>query len=387
MAKIIALSGDVGWEITAAKIRSELAAAKGKDVEFHVNSPGGFVSESLEIFNLIRGHKGHTEARITGVAASAASYIILAADKVTAHENAVLMIHNAWNLAIGDHNDMRKVADTLESLSNIYAKEYSKVTGKALEDIKSFMDADSFFFGDEILAEGFVDEIIAVPEDSDDDKASAVIKARASMDTCFARLKDSEAANEDFNKAVAYVDSMSLLLGEQPKPKAAVPSEGDPSKLAAMKSINTNALTPAGAGQKQEDKHMTLTELLAGDPAAKAEYDVAIGKARTEGETAAKDEMKAVIGSISPKLTSDAYGPDVKEAGIKAITGEGHISTFETLVVIADRDIEAAKAAAAKAETKEGKETPGATGEKLTEAESKAAFDKKKAEVKAQGGF
>ena len=78
------------------------------------------VSESLEIFNLIRSHKGNTEARITGVAASAMSYIILAADKVTAHENAVFMIHNAWNLAIGDHNDMRKVAATLESLSNIY---------------------------------------------------------------------------------------------------------------------------------------------------------------------------------------------------------------------------------------------------------------------------
>lgn len=382
MAKIIALSGDVGWEITAAKIRTELAAAKGKDVEFHVNSPGGFVSESLEIFNLIRGHKGHTEARITGVAASAASYIILAADKVTAHENAVLMIHNAWNLAIGDHNDMRKVADTLESLSNIYAKEYARVTGKALENIKSFMDADTFFFGDEILAEGFVDEIIAAPDDSDDDKASAVIKARASMDTCFARLKDSEAANDDFNKAVAYVDGMSALLDSNPKTKTTLAAVGD-------YATGANATkTPAGAGNKQEDDKMTFKEFLESDPSAQAAFDAALATARTEGEAFAKDEMKAVIASISPKLTSEAYGPDVKEAGIKAITGEGHISTFETLVIMADRDIEAKKAADAKAESEESEETPGSGGGGVAdEAAAAAAIKAKKDAVLAQGGF
>ena len=378
MAKIIALSGDVGWEITASKIRTELAAANGKDVEFHVNSPGGFVFDAFEIFNLIRGYKGKTEARITGFAASAASYIILAADKVTAHENAVFMIHNAWNLAIGDHNDMRKVADTLESLSNILAKAYAKKTGKSLDNIKGFMDADSFFFGDEILAEGFVDEIIEVEDDSDDDKASAITKARASMDTCLARMRTSDAANADFDRAVAYVDGMSALM-DKPTVPAVV--------MGSATGANATITTPAGAGKTQEDKSMTFTEFLAANPTAQADYDAALATARTEGEKAAKDEMKAVIASISPKLTSEAYGPDVKEAGIKAITGEGHISTFETLVVIADRDIEAAKAEAAKAETKETKETKGNGSGDPTEAEATAALKKKKDDVLAQGGF
>ena len=207
----IVLTGDVGWEITAKDIRAAMAGAGGDDILFLANSPGGFVSESLEIFNLIRSHKGNTEARITGVAASAMSYIILAADKVTAHENAVFMIHNAWNLAIGDHHNMRKVAATLESLSNIYAKEYVNASGKAISDIKSLMDETTFLFGDEIMAEGFVDEIIESEDSGDDDKATSIIKASASMDTCFKRMRHSEAANKDFEKAVAYVDTMSLL--------------------------------------------------------------------------------------------------------------------------------------------------------------------------------
>lgn len=218
MAKIITLSGPVGWDITAKDVRAALNEAKGKDVEFHVNSPGGFVFEGIEIFNLIRAYKGNTEAVITGLAASAASYIVLAADKVSAYDNATFMIHNALALAIGNHNDMRKVANTLESLSNILAKAYVSKTGKSYEDVKALMDADSYFFGDEMLHEGFVDEIIEAPEDGDDkDKESALMEARASIEMCRNSLRDSEAANADLDRAVAYMDGMSALLGDQPK--------------------------------------------------------------------------------------------------------------------------------------------------------------------------
>jgi ATP-dependent protease ClpP protease subunit len=226
MAKVIALSGDVGWEITAKKIREELKSAKGKDVEFHVNSPGGFVFDAFEIYNVIRAYKGKTEARITGFAASAASYIVLAADKVTAHENAVYMIHNAWNLAIGDHNDMRKVANTLEGLSNILAKAYAKKTGKDVDAIKSFMDNDTYFFGDEMQVEGFVDEMIEAADDGDD-KDSAIMKARAAMDTCLKRMRESEAANQDLEKAVAYMDGLSALMSDTKKNKKKTAADPD----------------------------------------------------------------------------------------------------------------------------------------------------------------
>ncbi len=131
----------------------------------------------------------------------------------------------------------------------------------------------------------------------------------------------------------------------------------------------------------------TLAELLVENPSAKAEHDVLVATARTEGATGAKDEMKTVIAQISPTLKSDAYGIDVKEAGINAITGDGPIATFLTLVVLADRDTEKIKAELARKESEESGETPGSSGNKLTDAEAKAAFDKKKKDVKDQGGF
>lgn len=208
----IVLTGDVGWEITAKDIRAKLVEAGSEDVLFLVNSPGGFVFEAFEIFNLIRDHKAPTEARITGIAASAASYFILAADKVTANENATFMIHNALALAIGNHHDMRKTADIIESLSNIIAKAYVDKTGKSINSIKQLMDDATWFFGNEIKDEGFVDEMVeSGDDDGDSNKASAVLTARAAVEICFNKMRTSDAANEDYQKAVAYVDSMSLL--------------------------------------------------------------------------------------------------------------------------------------------------------------------------------
>ena len=371
MPKIIALSGDVGWEITAEGLRTELVEANGSDVEFHISSRGGVVFEGIEMFNLIRAYKGNTKSVLTGIAASMGSYILLASDKVVAYDNATFMIHNALSFAIGNHNDMRKTADVLESLSGMLAKVYASKTGKSMKEIKALMDDETWSFGQEILDAGFVDEIIESPESEGDTdgKESALISARASVESCLTRMRDSEAANDDFTKAVAYVDSMALLLPPTEKKK---PSEGDPEKVAAAKLTTT----PAAAGQqKQEDKYMSLETLLAENSAARTEHDALMAQARTEGATAARDEMKAVIASISPKLMSDAYGPDVKDAGIKAITGEGHQSTFDTLVVIADRDIQAAKAKAAADETNATGETAGQV--EGDEAAQQAAFDAK----------
>lgn len=216
MARVIPLSGPIGFVINAKDVRAELKKAKGGPVEFHVNSPGGFVFEGIEIFNLIRDYPGHTEARITGIAASAMSYVVLAADKVSAYDNASFMIHNALALVIGNHNDMRKTADRLESLTNLLAKAYVNKTGKSLADIKTLMDDETFLFGDEMLHEGFVDEIIENPNDGEQeqDKDAALVIARASIESCLNKMRESEAANVDFERAVAYLDAMSLLLND-----------------------------------------------------------------------------------------------------------------------------------------------------------------------------
>ncbi len=131
----------------------------------------------------------------------------------------------------------------------------------------------------------------------------------------------------------------------------------------------------------------TLAELLAENPSAKAEHDKIVATARTEGATAAKDQMKAVVDRVAPILKSPEYSEAVKGCGVKAITGEGTVAAFEAVVVMADETLELAKAEAAKIESAKLKETPGASGDKLTDAEAAAALKQKKDDVLAQGGF
>ena len=127
----------------------------------------------------------------------------------------------------------------------------------------------------------------------------------------------------------------------------------------------------------------TLAELLAENAPAKAEHDIFIATARTEGATEAKDEMKAVMNRVAPILGSPDYSEAVKACGVKAITGEGTVAAFEAVVVMADEAIEKAKAEAAQKETDETGETAGgATGE---DAEAEAAYKAKQDRLKGKG--
>lgn len=207
--KIISLRGPIGFKVRAEEFKAALAEAKGGPVRIEINSPGGFVFEGLDIHNLIRDHKGHTTTVLMGLAASMGSYIALAGDKVIAHDNAVYMIHNASAGVLGNHIQMRKAADNIEGLSIMLAKEYAKKTGKALADIRRMMDAETFLFGEEIKEAGFVDEIIEAEdarEHPHKDKATAISSARAEIQHCLSLMKESEAANVDFQKAAAFLD-------------------------------------------------------------------------------------------------------------------------------------------------------------------------------------
>ena len=73
MAKVISLSGVVGYDITADNIREQLKEANGEDVIFEINSPGGDVFDGIEIYNIIRGYHGETETRLISLGASMGS--------------------------------------------------------------------------------------------------------------------------------------------------------------------------------------------------------------------------------------------------------------------------------------------------------------------------
>ena len=154
------IEGEIGNEVTSEMVNKKLELADGRDVTFKIASPGGSIFEGIEIHNVIRNYKGKTIAKISGMAASMASYIPLAADKVMVEDNAVYMIHKGWTLAMGNAEDLHDQADILQDIDEMLANEYVKKTGTKKDKILQMMSDETWLMGEEIVKAGFADEMI-----------------------------------------------------------------------------------------------------------------------------------------------------------------------------------------------------------------------------------
>lgn len=154
----IDLFGEVGWEITAKDVRTQLDGAG--DVDVFLNSPGGDVYEGLAIMNALRAHEGAVTIFIEGMAASIASVIAVGgADRVVARPHAELMLHHAWAGSLGNADEMRKSAENLERISANLADIYADKSGMSSDAVLDLMSAETWFSADEALAAGFVDAV------------------------------------------------------------------------------------------------------------------------------------------------------------------------------------------------------------------------------------
>lgn len=149
-----------GSGMTAKIVSSILRNAKGADVVVNINSGGGDFFEGLAIHTLLSEYEGNVTVNVIGLAASAASVVAMAGDKINIAESAFLMIHNAWTIAIGNKNDMREVAGMLEKFDASMAGLYAKKTGKSEKEIHKMMDAETFIQGNDALDEGFADALL-----------------------------------------------------------------------------------------------------------------------------------------------------------------------------------------------------------------------------------
>jgi ATP-dependent Clp endopeptidase proteolytic subunit ClpP len=125
-----------------------------------INSPGGNVWDGLSIYNQLRGRKAPVTTRVVGIAASIASIIALAGDRVEMADAALMMIHDPSGMASGTSEDMRKMADALDQHAQVLVGVYAKKTGRSPESIRAAMKSETWFTTAEALAFGLVDKPI-----------------------------------------------------------------------------------------------------------------------------------------------------------------------------------------------------------------------------------
>lgn len=149
------------WGITAKDFAEQLdaVAADASELIVSVNSPGGNVFDAFAIYNAIRRYAGKVTCRVDGVALSAASMIICAGDTVVMPENAMLMIHNAWLIAGGTAEELRKYAEMMDKATDGIVAAYTGKSGKSGEEIRQMMDETTWLTAFEAHAMGFCDVI------------------------------------------------------------------------------------------------------------------------------------------------------------------------------------------------------------------------------------
>jgi ATP-dependent Clp endopeptidase proteolytic subunit ClpP len=125
-----------------------------------INSPGGNVWDGLSIYNQLRGRRAPVTTRVVGIAASIASIIALAGDKVEMADAALMMIHDPSGMASGTSEDMRKMADALDQHAQVLVGVYAKKTGRSPESIRAAMKSETWFTTAEAVAFGLVDKPI-----------------------------------------------------------------------------------------------------------------------------------------------------------------------------------------------------------------------------------
>jgi ATP-dependent Clp protease protease subunit len=149
---------DSFWGLSASDFVKELAGIKASTIHVRINSPGGDVFDGMAIYNALKRHPSEVVTHVDGLAASAASVIALAGDRVVMGTGSFLMIHDAWGIVIGNANDMREMAESLEKISGSLAGIYVTRTGKDAAEIGRLMNAETWFTAEEAVAEGFADE-------------------------------------------------------------------------------------------------------------------------------------------------------------------------------------------------------------------------------------
>lgn len=223
MAKKITISGEIGWDVTSQAIADQFRAAKGEDIDIDIASPGGDVFTGIEIYNLVRDYKRENPGAqilmtLKGLGASMASYIMMApADMVVAEDNAVFMIHNPWSFAAGDYRAMAETGEFLGGLASLMADAYVKKTGKKKAEIRSLMDAETWLFGDEIKAAGFVDDMVKTDSPKNKDgKSQALAAARLSFGNMANNAKTKVDAKAFREKAAAMMNTMPIVAEAKP---------------------------------------------------------------------------------------------------------------------------------------------------------------------------
>ena len=130
------------------------------ELDIRLNSPGGDVFDGMTIYNRIRSFDGTVNVYVDGLAASIASIIMLAGDKVVMGHGSMVMIHKPMTFAYGNANELQDRIDTLNDVEDQLVRIYKNRTDLEAHNIRNLLAEETWFDSTQAIEKGFADEMI-----------------------------------------------------------------------------------------------------------------------------------------------------------------------------------------------------------------------------------
>jgi ATP-dependent protease ClpP protease subunit len=154
------LYAEIGmWGVTADMFLDELAPLGSRDITLRINSEGGEVFDGVAIYNALQRHGGRINAHVDGLAASAASFIAMAADEIVMEPGAQMMIHDAIGMCYGNEAEMERMRDMLARTSDTIAMIYAERAGGSPADWREVMRGERWYDGPAAVSAKLADRV------------------------------------------------------------------------------------------------------------------------------------------------------------------------------------------------------------------------------------
>ncbi len=133
-----------------------------KDIFLYINSPGGFVSAGLGIYDTIQYIKPDVATICIGQASSMGAFLLAGGKKGkrSALPNARIMIHQPLGGAEGQASDIKIQADEILYLKKAINKILTNNTNKTFKQIEQDTDRNFFMSPEEAIKYGIIDKIL-----------------------------------------------------------------------------------------------------------------------------------------------------------------------------------------------------------------------------------
>lgn len=147
-----------GDGVNAKDFRQQLKDVKTPVLNLRINSPGGSVTEAAAMLEALDKHKARIEIDVDGLAASAASVLMMAGDHVRVASNSLIMIHDPHSMAVGDAREMRRTAELLDKVRGQILDTYMRRVKMSRGELEAAMAAETWYTGAEAVEAGLADE-------------------------------------------------------------------------------------------------------------------------------------------------------------------------------------------------------------------------------------